>query len=357
MKAQFKPRVNLEGRTPLQDVIPLDTPFVVLVDPASSCNFQCSFCPTGHRDLIADSGRAQGVLHWDLFTKIVDDLAAFDRPLKVLRLHKDGEPFLNKRLADMIAYAKKSGYVESVDTTTNGSLLTPARLSEVLAAGLNRINISVNGMTRDQYRQVTGVELDFAAFSETVRWLYANKGSCEVVLKIPGDFLTGPQKEEFLATFGDHCDRIFIDNLVPSWPEFDFEAHTGIKATASVFQQPINPADTCPYIFYSMAVNSDGLVSACCVDWGRKLVAGDVKTQSLKDIWHSEALNALRRQHLEGRRTENSVCRDCGYLSHCIPDNIDAYRQQILPKFLEYAGDISVTPPGTTGDDPRGVRS
>jgi hypothetical protein len=38
MKASLKPRINLEGRTPLETVIPLSTPFIVFVDPASSCN-------------------------------------------------------------------------------------------------------------------------------------------------------------------------------------------------------------------------------------------------------------------------------------------------------------------------------
>ena len=34
MKAQIKPRINLEGRTKLETVIPLETPFVVFVDPS-----------------------------------------------------------------------------------------------------------------------------------------------------------------------------------------------------------------------------------------------------------------------------------------------------------------------------------
>jgi hypothetical protein len=35
MKAQLKPRIDLEGRTPLETAIPLAPPFVVFVDPAS----------------------------------------------------------------------------------------------------------------------------------------------------------------------------------------------------------------------------------------------------------------------------------------------------------------------------------
>jgi len=150
MKAQVKPRINLEGRTALETVIPLATPFVVFVDPASACNFQCTFCPTGHRDLIRETGRYQGAMKFEVFTKIIDDLGAFDDKIKVLRMYKDGEPFLNRRLADMIAYAKASGHVDYIDTTTNGTFLSPERLAPVIAAGLDKINISVDGMTAEQ---------------------------------------------------------------------------------------------------------------------------------------------------------------------------------------------------------------
>ena len=349
MKAQLKPRINLEGRTPLQDVIPLSTPFVVFVDPASACNFACRFCPTGHRELIDETGRYQGVMKMDLFRKVVDDLCEFEQPLKVLRLYKDGEPFLNKHLADMVRLAKASGRVGYVDTTTNGSLMTPARPGPVLEAGLDKINVSVDGMNREQYREFTGYDFDFDAFVGNVKWLYANKGACEVVVKIPGDLITEAQRGQFLDTFGDHCDRIFIENFAPCWPEFDVEAHTGVKITQGIHQQPVTPTDTCPYVFYSISVNSDGLVSACFLDWGRKLVAGDVRRASLKSIWHGDALNALRRQHLEGRRGENPVCSRCGQLTHCLPDNIDAWRTQLLPAFLDYARLPDGTPvPGTT---------
>lgn len=288
MKAQLKPRINLEGRTALETVIPLSTPFVVFADPASSCNFKCTFCPTGHRDMIAETGRYQGAMKFDVFQKIVDDLAAFDKPIKVLRMYKDGEPFLNKRLADMIAYARQAKHIEYIDTTTNGTFLTPERVAPVLEAGLDKINISVDGMTEEGYQQFTGVKFDFKKFVANVKWLYDNKGACEVVVKIPGELITADQRQEFFDTFGDHCDRIFVENFAPCWPEFDIEAHTGIKIEKGIYQQDIGDTDTCPYIFYGYSVNADGLVSSCFLDWGRKLIIGDVRQQSMKEIWNSD---------------------------------------------------------------------
>ncbi|CAN7512972.1 radical SAM protein [Rhizobium sp. LjRoot254] len=334
MKAALKPRINMEGRTALETVIPIETPFIVFIDPASSCNFKCTFCPTGHRSLIAETGRYQGAMKYETFTKAIDDLAEFGKPIKVLRLYKDGEPFLNKRLADMIRYAKQSGYVDYIDTTTNGTFLTPERLAPVIAAGLDKINISVDGMSKETYQEFTGFNFDFPKFIEGVKWLYANKGDMEVSIKVPGELITEAQRQEFFDTFGDYCDRIFIENFAPCWPEFNVEERSGIKiGEKGIYQQDLKPTDTCPYIFYAMSVNADGLVSSCFLDWGRKLIIGDVRTESLKEIWNSDKMNALRLQHLEGRRCENKVCGSCGQLTHCLPDNIDEHRPMLLEKF------------------------
>ena len=346
MKARLEPRINLEGRTPLETVIPLSTPFIVFVDPASSCNFKCTFCPTGHRDMIAETGRFQGVMKFDVFQKIIDDLGEFDKPIKVLRMYKDGEPFLNKRLAEMVAYAKQSGRVDYIDTTTNGTFLSPDRVGPVLEAGIDKINISVDGMTEETYLRFTGFKFDFAKFVENVKWIYANKGNCEIVVKIPAELITEAQRQEFFDTFGDHCDRIFVENFAPCWPEFDIEEHTGVKISKGIYQQDIGETDTCPYIFYGYSVNADGLVSSCFLDWGRKLMIGDVRQQSMKEIWNSERMNALRLQHLEGAGKQNGVCGNCGSSVTACPTISTRIACSLLEKFKALVPSIQYRTPG-----------
>jgi len=339
VRAEIKPRINLKGRTALQDVIPLSTPFVLFVDPSSVCNFQCGFCPTGDRDLIISTGRYQGVLKFDLYKKIIDALELFPEKIKVLRLYKDGEPLLNRNLAKMVAYAKQNGRVPYIDTTTNGTLIDPDRLGPILEAGLDKINISVYGMNREQYQIFTKFNFNFDRFIENVKWLYTNKGNCEIVIKIPRELISESQQQEFYDTFGDYCDRIFIENFAPCWPDFDVEKRTGFKISKSkgIYQQPIAYTGTCPYIFYGMSVNAGGEVSSCFLDWERKLIAGDTRTQTLKKIWDSDFFNTLRIQNLEGRRMEHPICSHCGQLTHCLPDNIDEYRSELLLKFIAHA--------------------
>ena len=288
MKARLEPRINLVGRTPLETVIPLATPFIVFVDPASSCNFKCTFCPTGHRDMIAETGRFQGAMKFEVFQKIIDDLGEFDKPIKVLRMYKDGEPFLNKRLADMVAYAKKSGRVEYIDTTTNGTFLSPDRVGPVLEAGIDKINISVDGMTEEDLPALHRLQVRLQEIRRERQMDLCQQGQLRNRRQDSGELITEAQRQEFFDTFGDHCDRIFVENFAPCWPEFDIEKHTGVKISKGIYQQDIGDTDTCPYIFYGYSVNADGLVSSCFLDWGRKLIIGDVRKQSMKEIWNSE---------------------------------------------------------------------
>lgn len=332
MKAQIKPRINQHGRTPLQDVIPLSTPMVLFVDPSSICNFKCRFCPTADADLIRKTGRWQGLLDFELYKKIIDDLQSFDRPLKVLRLYKEGEPLLHPRFTDMVRYAKKSGCVDYVDTTTNGSLLTKAMIDNLLDAGIDRINISVDGVSAEQYREFTRTTIDFDRFVENIRYLYEQKGTCEICVKTVGDILSDEDKQRFYSIFGDISDRVFIENIAPCWPGFDVEECMDIEIKEGIYGQPVQEVQVCPYIFYSMAVNSDGTVSLCFLDWERRLITGDARTESIKDVWEGQTLRQHQLAHLRGNRKMNQTCASCGQLSHCQPDNIDVFASLLLDR-------------------------
>lgn len=334
MKAKIKPRINTDGRTRLENVIPLSTPFTLFIDPSSACNFKCIFCPTGDSKLLKTLNRWQGVMSMDLFKKIIDDLDAFDKPIKVARLYKDGEPLMNKNFHKMVAYAKKSSSVEQVDTTTNGALLTKKISENMIGAGIDRINISVNGISDKQFLEFTKAKVNFKQYVENIKYLYSIKGKCEICIKIPGDNLSSDGKKKFYSIFGNICDRIFIENFAPCWPEFDVEQRTGVEIKGGIYQNKITKVMVCPYIFYSMSINSDGTASLCFLDWSRKLIVGDARKESVKDIWNGEKVKAHRISNLRFMRNANEVCATCGQLTHCMPDNIDKYSKVLLERVL-----------------------
>lgn len=334
MKAEIKPRIDLKNRTKLETVIPLSVPFIINVDPADTCNFQCKFCPTGDRKLMKSTpGRSHGIMDFNLYKKIIDDICEFEKPIKVLRLYKDGEPLLNPRLAEMIKYAKEKKCSERIDTTTNASLLNPAKNIELIDAGLDRINISIEGVNAEQYLNFSNYKIEFDKLVDNIRHFYENRKQCEMIVKINGDTLTEEDKQKFYDVFGNIADGVYIEHIMSCWPEFELNG-VKINQEFGIYGQKINEVQVCPYIFYSFSINSDGTASTCFLDWARKLIIGDAKVQSVKDIWNGAKLLEYQRTFLSMKRKEQLVCGQCGQLSHGMPDNIDPYAKELLEKLI-----------------------
>jgi radical SAM protein with 4Fe4S-binding SPASM domain len=329
LKAQIKPRIELENRTRLEEVIPLDTPFLIFLDPSDRCNFACRFCPTGNSSLMKRAQRPLETMDFDLFRKIIDDLRGFNNPIKVLRLYKDGEPLLNPRLPEMVRYAKDSSCALQVDTTTNASLLNPEKNLALIDAGLDRIYVSINGLSDRAYKSFTRRSVPFDRLVENIRHFYEHRNDCLVCIKMVGDNLPEKEHQRFFQIFGDMADRIFIEHIAPCWPAFEMTEATA-NTSVGIYGQEIHEVKVCPYIFYSISINSDGRVSLCFLDWARKMILGDARTDSIKDIWNSNILFHYRRMHLLKQRKSHPICGACGQLSHCLPDDIDTYADQLL---------------------------
>ena len=336
MKARRLPRIDIQDRDELRAALPLRTPFIIYIDPCDTCNFRCRFCPTGDLELMKKTkGRLHGPMEFSVFRGLIDSLADFDDPIRTIRLYKEGEPLVNPRFADMVAYAKASPRVGRVDTTSNAALLTPERSRAILDAGLDRLNISVEGMDAARYREFSGVDLDFGRFVENIAWYYDHRGGCEMYIKINGDNLTPEQEEAFFHTFGDICDGISVERTIDYWPKFrdmkvDFDEGVTLLGGRS------REVQICPYVFYEMCVNSDGTFSLCRFDWNHAMLldrhVGAPPT--LKKIWDSIVLWNFQQRFLAGERKLMTVlsCPKCGLLKQGVPEDLDEFGPEILER-------------------------
>lgn len=325
-------RIDTKNRTKLETVIPLNTPFVLFIDPSDMCNFRCSFCPTSDRKLMKEVKRPLKSMNFELFKKIIDDLDEFENPIKVVRLYKDGEPLLNPNFSKMIKYAKESKKVLKIDTTSNASLLNKELSLEMIEAGLDRINISVEGVNSEQYKNFSKYNIDFEKFVENIAFFYEHKKQCEVVVKICGDTLTQKQKDFFIKTFEPISDGAYTEHIMSCWPEFELKDGLKQNENYGIYGQEIKEVLVCPYVFYSMSINSDGKVSVCYLDWAKKMIIGDVNTQSVKDVWLGNTMKEYQRMFLKGDRKTHPICKNCAQLSHGMPDDIDKFANQLIEK-------------------------
>lgn len=335
MRAMIKPRLDLFDRLELKEAIPLITPYVVYIDPCDRCNFRCKFCPTGDRELMKKTfGRNHGPMEFSKYRELIDGIGEFEGKVKVIRLYKDGEPLLNPRLPEMIRYAKESGCCERVDTTTNGSLLRPELSLRLIEAGLDRINISVEGINAGQYADFSGYGLDYDRFVENIAFFYEHRQQCEMNVKINGDNLTDEQTADFFKTFGDITDGIFVEHAIDYWPTFKQEK-VEINQEVGILGHKAREVMVCPYIFYEMAINSDGTFSLCRFDWKRTLILGRELGAyvSPKKVWDSILLWGLQQKFLRLERDGIYYCAKCGEMKQGVTEDLDEFAQELLEKF------------------------
>jgi MoaA/NifB/PqqE/SkfB family radical SAM enzyme len=319
----IKPRIQLNNRESLADAIPLSTPWTIFVDPSSRCNFACRFCPNHQM-------RDKGIMTWQTYKKIIKQISKFPGKLKVLRLYMMGEPLLNPEFPRMIAYARDAEIADSIDTTTNASLLNPELSKKIIAAGLDRINISINGINDNQYKKFTGAKVDFKKLVENIAYFYLYaKNICEVIIKINGDYCSEFDIRKFIEVFEPIADGINIEHTAPCWPNFEVK---NINKKIGIYGQQLSDVKTCPYIFYSMAVHYDGEVSLCFLDWQKTLLMGDVNKTTLKKIWNSNMWEFWRHDMLCGRRDHIPVCIYCQQLKYGMPVDLDKQAPELIKR-------------------------
>ncbi|MFA5422219.1 MAG: radical SAM/SPASM domain-containing protein [Bacilli bacterium] len=313
-------RIQIENRTDLKSEIPLESPYCLFIDPSSACNFKCKFC-------MNDRIRDKQVMDFALYRSIIDSLNEFETPIKTVRLYGFGEPLINPKFHEMVAYAKRSPAVLSVDTTTNASLLNPELNERIIESGIDRINISVEGVNSQQYIDFAGKEINFVQFVNNIEHLFSIRGKTTVFIKIAGDRLTDLDKKFFYEIFAPISDGCDIEHTMSCWYDVTVD---GVNNEVGVYGQPRESVGICPYIFYSLMIQPSGEVSVCFLDWDKRMVVGDVREHSVKTIWDSNLLRSFRVEMLLGQR--NSICMNCDQLSAGMPVNLDAHAAEILQK-------------------------
>lgn len=331
----YNAHILAQKRTCLRDVLPLDTPFTLLIEASRLCNFKCRFCPQSQEDkfLFFD----KNLLSIEDFKKILSQLHDFPQKIKKVYMHGTGESLLNPELPEMIRLLKQSGTTESIDLTSNGALLTETLGENLVDAGLDHLHISVEALSSEKYREITGVNsVVFDQFMDKIRTFSTQRGKCRLTIKVAQSSLEEDgDNRKFLELFSPLCDEIFVEQIYPIWPGFQPPESVCSKAgEAGQYGQAVEEKRICPQIFTVLAIKCDGSVSPCSVDWANQVNLGNIHEMRLKQIWEGEQLRQLRRLQLSRGRTSDPYCASCGLPKYSCVDNLDTFALELLQKIM-----------------------
>ena len=129
------------------------------------CQFRCTYClPAEHVDVMRQQSKAETHLS---FTEIIAAITAFAAcGVSKIRL-TGGEPLLRKNVASLVKDIKSIAGIEEVALTTNGALLPPV-LNDLVAAGLDRITVSMDAIEQALFESITGTQYQVDEIINTI---------------------------------------------------------------------------------------------------------------------------------------------------------------------------------------------
>jgi MoaA/NifB/PqqE/SkfB family radical SAM enzyme len=334
-------------------------PARIYIEPTNICNLDCSTCMRNVWD------EPLGRMESETFAQIMAGVRAIS-PTPSVFFGGFGEPLSHPAILEMVRAAKSSGAV--VELITNGILLDEGTAQTLIAIGLDRLWVSIDGATPQSYADVRlGDELPHVlANLSRLKDLRAQAGGSgprlgiafvamrrnladlpEVVrigkrlgadqFSISNVLAHTPELQEQIL----YAHSMFESDLQPSaWapqvnlPRIDLDERT-LPALAAVLKgrnrlslggQSLDfGAGVCPFARKnSLSVRWDGAVSPCLPllhshrsylgDHPRQshaFAVGSVAERPLLDLWNDPAYRALRERLLSFDFSPCTFCNSC----------------------------------------------
>jgi MoaA/NifB/PqqE/SkfB family radical SAM enzyme len=267
-------------------------PRFLYLELTNNCNLNCKMCIRG-------GDREIGYMPYELFTRLIDEAAEIGGVS--LSFHLAGESTLHPRFADYLRYAlsKKTKFYK-MSLTTNGTLFTE-EIAKV-ALGLDWVTFSVDGVgeVTEMIRRGSNYET-VKRNLETFLELRGKKRRPIISTNTVISSQTAEQLEEMRREWAPKGVNVNYSGCIDNtFRILDRERYMQYNPRwVKNHSKPV-----CYMPFANMLVTWDGDVTFCCHDLSVIGYVGNVRQNSLMDVWRNAEFK-------KARRGENILCRQC----------------------------------------------
>lgn len=277
-----------------------DFAHTVTLEFVNRCNLTCGMC------YVANHTFAKATLEMATVKNLIDQVAAQGKTGLLLGVGSEG--LLFKGIEEVIRYAKDAGVMDVI-LMTNGTLLTPELSEFLVRQEVSRVCISVDAAMPETYEKVRGkpelerVENNIKGLADARKKL----GSALPIIRLSFCVVEDNRNEQVM--FRDKW-RDVVDYI--DFQKVNDLSNVGYEDEVELPDMEAASGDRpfCTKPFGYLNVWSNGDISPCCTFYGKSVVFGNVKNDSLQDVYEGEAMADLRQQFL-GKKEINKVCRVC----------------------------------------------
>ena len=293
------------------------------IEATSSCNLKCIMCP---RTEMVEEGTFWKVKNFDmdLYKRLIDEGA--EKGLSSIKFNYLGEPLMNKRIVEMVRYAKERGIVD-VMFNTNATTLTEKTARELIEAGLDKLFFSFDSPYREHYNEIR-ISADYDETLENIKRFMRIRKEMKSVRPFTRVSMVRMAEnehewEDFKKLFEpivdavayvdyiEHSNQKSTDSQLVQVQSAPSAAAPSSAASSSAASNTDGPKFCCPQLWQRMFVHPDGVVTVCCVDSARSLQVGKIGDRTVEEIWTGPEYTKLRELHQTGRIDEIPTCAKC----------------------------------------------
>jgi radical SAM protein with 4Fe4S-binding SPASM domain len=270
-------------------------PMHLTLETTNRCNLACPMC---NRDL---DPMPRGNMTFGFFQSIIDQCRG---TLEFIWPFGEGEPMMHNRIYDMIGYARKNDV--HVEISTNATFLNETSSRRLLESGVDNVILAFDGASAESYEKYrAGARFeDVKARIETFL-LVKREISSRVRVVLQMVLLRGNHREA--EAFRKMWRRPGVDAIRLKEDQLKYES---MRADTPV---PAAQTRSAPcYLLWRgpLFIRHDGTVMPCC-RFTEMPPLGDLKRQTIKEVWNSNELQSLRRAHVSGDLSAYEPCRAC----------------------------------------------
>lgn len=314
---------NLLGLAFPRSAVTYRRPFSLYnIELTNHCPFKCIMCPRTN-----NMNRDLGFMEFAVFKKAIDELIAvnpnFVKRKKELWLTHFGESLEHPEFARFVAYGAEKGI--QIALSINPLMVKERIARRLIEAGPALILFSLDGHDDESFFKIRGVKNAFEKSKKNLlRFIELNRqhgGRVRIALHMIGF----SANEESYAEIGDYWSNLegiddFAYRKFTTWDGAAEDVNAFVGKKIHDGSPPRKRKVLCRKPWWRMTIAWDGRVLPCCLDYDAKMVLGNIKEQSLSEIWNGPKMKRLRREFLSGRVT-NPLCRNCDALYE--PDPAD----------------------------------
>jgi len=287
-------------------------PITFSIEPTNRCNLKCPECPSGLGELT----RNLGLLSIDNFKLIINQIKD---TCFYIQLFFQGEPYINKHLSEMIAYARNNKVYTSI--STNGLLLSETKINEILNNPPDKLIFSIDGLDEESYQKYR-VGGKFADAEKALKTLITKRNDKKQKLPfVELQFIAMKQNENQISDvfeFGNKLgvNKVVIKTMQLSSYENALEFMPLNKKYSRYFiennQLKIKSKlkNECFALWRTSVITWDGDVAVCCFDKDASFKLGNVFKTNFNQIWKNENYSKFRQRILSNRRSV-PMCTNC----------------------------------------------